>query len=113
CRAVKYHESQQRNFSLECVFPGWTRKGSLKTCVLLQAGHSDISPRATSTAWPPTRTFTILSPARSALRKIRLRRFISTPCSSSDCSPEGITPYFTAQAAQGPAADPVAGSSPL
>src|ERR1041385_2492244 len=81
--------------------------------LLHRADQKKISPRTTSTACPPTRTLTILSPSRSALRKILLRRFISTPCSSSACSPEPTTPYFTAQAAHGPAAEPVACSSPL
>lgn len=92
---------------------------------LRKIAHRKTSPRKTSTALPPTRTLTIrlLLPvwsllwsrrcSRDARTKIRLARFISRPCSIKTCSSGLATPWATIQAAVHPAAEPVAGSSPL
>ena len=50
------------------------------------------SPRATTTAEPPTRTRSIRSPSPSHLAKSVDGRLISAPCEISICSPNAIRP---------------------
>src|SRR5436309_9280650 len=75
--------------------------------------HRKNSPRITSTALPPTRTLTIRLSRFAARTKILLGRCISMPCSISTLRSGSATPCATIQAAVQPAAEPVAGSSPL
>ena len=69
------------------------------------------SPRATSTAEPPTRTRSIRSAEPSATAKSLEGRPISAPCAISISSPKAIRPCRARWIASGPAAEPVAGSS--
>src|SRR5664279_2851982 len=78
-----------------------------------QKTHIVTSPSITCTTWPPTRILVTESPDLDARTKIKLGRRVSAPCSITPWVSGASTPCFTAQAVQHPAAEPVAGSSPL
>jgi len=64
------------------------------------------------TAEPPTPTISI-APSAPVARAYSLEgRPISAPCDTSICSPQGTTPWRERWQASGPAAEPVAASSP-
>src|SRR2546423_3651291 len=69
------------------------------------------SPRATTTADPPTSTRSTFSAEPSIRAKSFDGRSISTPCVISISSPNGARPWRAAWSASGPPARPVAGSS--
>src|ERR1039458_10200226 len=75
--------------------------------------HIVTSPPTNCTTLPPTRTLVTASPDFPARMLMKLGRRVSIPCSINPCASGASTACRTAQAAQHPAADPVAGSSPL
>ena len=73
--------------------------------------YSRNSPRATTTAWPPTKTRSS-SPSRASARAKSVEgRPISTPCEISIHPPHSTRPCRQRWTTSGPAAEPVAGSS--
>lgn len=81
-------------------------------CANLPQSDRKKAPRATGMVLPET----VMQPTPAACRTARtckrLGRPISSPCQSVTSAPESAKPCSTIQAMAGPAAEPVAGSSP-